>query len=129
MWWTNGVLAHQKENGMRLFDGRPLGLVKTACLVGPLCLCANATQAYGWFTADSINRIQVNEQKMITVVVNNGTNHECGSKTLEIYNSNAPGVQMILAMLLTHQQTGKRMQFLIDSCNGTFARFDRVEDL
>lgn len=85
---------------MRFLNRIPLSRAKAGFLVALLCLCTNVTQASGWFTADSINRIQVDEQKVITVVVNNNNNHECGSRSLQIYNSNAAGVEMILAMLL-----------------------------
>ena len=93
-----------------------------------LVLFANNIQAAGWYTA-TINRIQVQSGKSLSLVVNQTQNHECGSKSLRLLDSNSPGADWIYSFLLANQSKKRKVQFFIVSCSGTQATFDRVEDI
>ena len=87
----------------------------------------SGSYASGWHTA-TINRIQTGEDKSVSLYVN-GPNHECGSDRLIMNDTNAPGASWIYSSLLAYQAQGRKVQFLIVSCSGTSAIFNRIEDL
>ena len=89
---------------------------------------AAQSRAEGWFTADSISKIQLTESGLIMPIANSSVNHECGSKTLQLNDPTSLGADRILAMLLANQVRDRKVQFYIVGCNGTKALFDKVED-
>ena len=96
-------------------------LVLTIAIVGQ-------SRAEGWYTADSIRKIQVTESGLILPFANSSVNHECGSTALRLNDPTSLGADRILSVLLANQMTGRKMQFYIVGCDGTRALFDRIED-
>lgn len=54
------------------------------------------------------------------------TTHECGSTVLAVLTPESEHTNRIISVLLAHQATAKEVRFLIQSCSGTTAIFDRV---
>ena len=90
----------------------------------------NAAVAAGWYTA-TINRIQVGEDKRVSLVANSSDPvNECGTHGLEMNDPASPGASWILASLFTNQLRGRKVQFYIVTCTGSnIAKFDKIEDI
>jgi len=66
------------------------------------CLSLNAYAAPPEWHTSTINRIQTNQNKIITIYIN-GSNHSCGSVGLKFDGNGQPGAEWVFSALLAYQ--------------------------
>jgi len=84
------------------------------------------SRASGWYTGP-IDRIQLDVAGSVILFVSLASNHECGSKVVQISDTSTAAAKTMIAALLSYEAQKDSVQFFVNSCTGTTGNITKIE--